>query len=88
MTFDAAVTAVERLGFPTVLVFVLLWKVIPALDEIKKALWALSDVEKTHARLKKPLDEMAKQVIADVGHDTRGALGPLMNAIARLRSDP
>lgn len=75
MTFEAAMTGIERLGFPTVLVFVLLWKVIPALDEIKKALWALSDVEKTHERLRKPMEDQAAHIIKEVEHNTRGILG-------------
>lgn len=78
MSAADAIAFVEKVGFPGVLVFVLLWKVIPTLDEIKKALWALSDDDKTAARLRGPLEAQARHIIEEIGHDTRAALQPLM----------
>lgn len=79
---QAVLPIVKDFGFPATLVFVLLWRVIPALDEIKKALWTLSDADKTRARFTPLMDAQAERIVADVQHDVRSALQPVIIAIA------
>jgi hypothetical protein len=77
MTAAEIIDLIKNVGFPIAVAAFVVMRLEPRLDRLIDAMRDVTDVEKTHARLKKPLDEQAAHIIEHVEHDTRA----IVNAV-------
>lgn len=87
MTLPEIADFIKTVGFPVAVAGFVLWRLDRRLGDLVTATRDLSDPDKTAARLRPLFQEHTRDIVADVGHDTRGAVGPLMAALSRRDSE-
>lgn len=83
MTAAEIIDLVKNVGFPIAVAGFVLWRLEPRLDKLIEAVRDVSDPDKTLVRLRPLFDEQRKEIVADVAHDVRAALTPVLVAITR-----
>lgn len=88
MTAAEIIDLIKNVGFPIAVAGFLLWRIEPLLKDLIAAVRDLSDHPEKMAEHLKPLfKEQTDAMVRDMGHDTRGALGPVMVALSRRDSE-